>query len=81
MLAAAKKGDVPAAKVLLDHLVGRPSQPVELTGTDGGSVKLDMANLTTVILTALGPDHEARYKVAAALRQIGRTEEQSSDQS
>ena len=66
LLSAAKGGDVAACRLFLEHLVGRPSHSVELTGSDGGSLKLDLARLTTVILTALGPDSEARYKVAEA---------------
>jgi hypothetical protein len=67
MLRAAKTGDVAAAKVLLDHLLGRPSQSVEISGPDGEPAKLNLSSLTAVILTALGPDHDARWRVAEAL--------------
>ena len=76
LLTAALGGDTPAAKLLLDHLVGRPSQSIELTGIEGDSVKIDMANLTTVILGALGSHPEARYAVAAALRGISQLKNQ-----
>jgi hypothetical protein len=76
LMAAALGGDVQVAKLLLDHLVGRPSQSIEVTGIEGDPVKIDMANLTTVILGALGSHPEARYAVAAALRGISQLKNQ-----
>jgi hypothetical protein len=76
LMAAALGGDVQAAKLLLDHLVGRPSQSIEVTGIEGDPVKIDMANLTTVILGALSSHPEARYAVAAALRGISQLKNQ-----
>jgi hypothetical protein len=40
LLTAALEGDVQAAKLLLDHLVGRPSQSIELTGAEGASGRM-----------------------------------------
>ncbi len=60
-------GDVTALKLLLDHLIGRPIQALEISGADE-AVKVDMQGLTAVILGALSDLPEARVKVAAALR-------------
>jgi hypothetical protein len=66
----AKGGDEGARKIFFDRMMGRPSQALEITGLDADPVKIDMANLTQVILGALGSHPEARYAVAGALRQI-----------
>ena len=70
LLAAALEGDTSAAKLLLDHLVGRPAQTVEVSGTDGDPVKFDMRAFTAIITTALADYPEAQYKLAAALRGV-----------
>jgi hypothetical protein len=71
MLSAAKKGEVAAAKVLLDHLLGRPMQAVQVTGESGEPLKIDISKLTAVVLTALGTDSDARWRVAEALSRFG----------
>jgi hypothetical protein len=73
LMAAALGGDVQAAKLLLDHLVGRPSQSVEISGFEGDPVKLDMQNLTATLLVALKAFPEAKIAVARALYSIGHT--------
>jgi hypothetical protein len=74
-----RDGDVPAAKVYLEYTVGKPVQGIELSGADGDPMRLDMANLTTVIMQALNPHPEARYAVAAALRTISLTDGAKTD--
>jgi len=73
LMKAARDGDIQATKLLLDHLVGRPTHQVEVTGLDGDPVKVDMATMTSVILGVLGDDPEKQYKMAAALRQLGQS--------
>jgi hypothetical protein len=64
-------GDVAAAKVWLDHVVGKPVQAVELSGPDGAA--LDLPAIVSTIMIALGDDPTARVKVAAAFRRLGET--------
>jgi hypothetical protein len=71
LLEMAIGGDVAAAKVLLDHVVGKPVQAVELSGPDG--VALDLPAIVSTIMIALGDDLTARVKVAAAFRRLGET--------
>jgi hypothetical protein len=68
LLTAALGGDTSAAKLLLDHLVGRPTQSVEVSGIEGEPVRFNMAAFVGVIQTALADHPEAQYKLAAALR-------------
>jgi hypothetical protein len=68
-------GDVAAAKVWLDHVVGKPVQAVELSGPDGQA--LDLTCIVSTIMFALGDDPEARVKVAAAFRRLAAVEKAS----
>ena len=63
-------GDVAAAKVWLDHVVGRPVQAVELAGPDGQALGMEV--VMTAVLAALAPFPEARLAVAARLKGVGR---------
>jgi hypothetical protein len=63
-------GDVAAAKVWLDHVVGKPLQAVEVSGPDGQGVGVEV--LMTAVLAALAPYPEARLAVAARLKGVGR---------
>jgi hypothetical protein len=65
----AAAGDVPSAKVFLDHVVGRPLQAIEVSGL--GGVDTDLSRLRTAILAALADEPTARSKVARALLTIG----------
>ena len=51
-------GDVAAAKVWLDHIVGKPVQAVELSGPDGQALGVEV--VMTAVLSALAPFPEAR---------------------
>ena len=62
-------GDVPAAKVWLDHVIGRPVQAVELSGPDGQTLGMEV--VMTAVLAALAPYPEARLAVAARLKEVG----------
>jgi hypothetical protein len=59
-------GDLSAAKLYIEHLVGRPVQAVELTGADDED-GIDLNTLTQIIVAALEPWPEARPVVARAL--------------
>jgi hypothetical protein len=63
-------GDVAAAKVWLDHVVGKPLQAVEVSGPDGQGLGVEV--LMTAVLAALSPYPEARLAVAARLKEVGR---------
>ena len=63
-------GDVAAAKVWLDHVVGKPLQAVEVSGPDGQGLGVEV--LMTAVLAALAPFPEARLAVAARLKGVGR---------
>jgi hypothetical protein len=62
-------GDVAAAKVWLDHVVGKPVQALEVSGPDGQA--LDLPAIVSTIMIALGDEPAARIKVAAAFRKLG----------
>jgi hypothetical protein len=67
----ARGGDVQAAKVWLDFVVGKPPQAVELTGADGESLGLDWSRVEAAVLAALAPfGGQARFAVALALRGV-----------
>ena len=64
----ATSGDVSAARVFLEQVIGKPHQALELSGPAGEALGLDMASLTTTILEALADYPEAKILVAAALQ-------------
>jgi hypothetical protein len=64
----ARGGDVPAAKLLLEYVVGKPVQSVELSGPDGEPLGIDFGSIQTSLLNALAPFPEARIQVAMMLR-------------
>jgi hypothetical protein len=67
----AKGGDVAAARVYLEHVIGKAPQSVELTGPDGSPLGLDWGRVESAILAALTPfGEQARFAVALALRGI-----------
>jgi hypothetical protein len=69
LLVAAKGGDVAAARLLLDHLVGRPKESVEITAGDGQAIGL--ASIAAVVMEAIGDDESARVRVATAFARLG----------
>jgi hypothetical protein len=72
-------GNVYAAKVWLDHVLGRPLAAVEISGPNGGP--LDMVKIVTTIMVALGNDQAAQVKVGQALRQLEISHESASESS
>jgi hypothetical protein len=68
LMKAALDGDVQAAKLLLDHLVGRPAQAVEISNADQHVDKSQGTKLTAIFLSIIGDDPEKRARFAAALR-------------
>jgi hypothetical protein len=69
MLAAAKGGDVAAARLLLDHLIGKPRETIEVSAGDGQAIGL--ASVAAAIMEAIGDDERAREKVATAFARLG----------
>jgi hypothetical protein len=61
-------GDVTAAKVWLEFVIGKPPQAVELSGPDGEPLGVDWERLQATLLGALGRFPEAKVAVAVALR-------------
>jgi hypothetical protein len=68
----AAAGDVPSARVWLDHVIGKPVQAVEVSGADGEPLGISLHELQAVVLTAVGDDPAARIRVAHALRTLAR---------
>jgi hypothetical protein len=67
----AKAGDVQAARVYLEHVIGKAPQSVEVTGPDGASLGLDWSQVEAAVLAALAPfGDQARFAVALALRGV-----------
>ncbi len=65
----ATEGDVPAARVYLETVIGRAPQAVEVSGPDGESLGLGLVQVEAAILDALAPfGQRARFAVALALR-------------
>ncbi len=68
MLELAESGDVMAARLILEYLLGKPPQALELSGPDGEPLGMDLAKLQEAILGALARFPEARIAVAVALK-------------
>jgi hypothetical protein len=66
----ATEGDTQAARIWLDHVIGRPVQAVELSGGDGGPLGVD--TFMTAVLAALTPYPEAKLAVVAKLKEADR---------
>jgi hypothetical protein len=71
LLELAKAGDVQAAKVWLEFLIGKPTTPVEVSTSDGTT--LTLPTIIAVVLAALGDDQAAKIRAAAAFRKLGST--------
>lgn len=65
----AKSGDVQAARVWLEYVIGKPAQSLEISGRGGEPLGTDLARLTAVIETALAPWPEAKFALARSLRE------------
>src|SRR5262245_53227366 len=71
LIAEARKGEPWAVKELLDRLLGKPPQAMELSGPDGEALGgLTMPVLTSAILDALRNHPEARQSVARKLVEL-----------
>jgi hypothetical protein len=77
LMESARAGDTAAAKVLLEYLIGKPAQAIEIGGPDGQA--LDVTTVAAVVLEALGDDPAARLRVAAAFARLGRRQEGGGD--
>jgi hypothetical protein len=56
ILKAAKRGDMRAAKLILDYTVGTPVQKTELTGRDGGQIEFGVQAIDyRLAITPLAP--------------------------
>jgi hypothetical protein len=64
----ARNGDVPAAKVWLEHVVGKPPQAIQVTGPDGGPLRLSLAGITGTIMAALASFPDAQLSAGLALQ-------------
>ena len=71
LMESARAGDTAAARALLEYLVGKPVQGVELSGPEGEP--LAMGAIVAVVMKELADHPEARTKLAAALHQLGRS--------
>lgn len=64
------EGDVQALRLWLEFTIGKPTTPIEVSMD--GPAPPDIATIAAVVVEAVGPDSEARFKIAAALARIGR---------
>jgi hypothetical protein len=65
----AMDGDVPAAKLVLEYVLGKPPQAIELSGPDGDPIGMDWGRMEAALLNALQPfGDQAKFAVAMALR-------------
>ena len=71
LMAAALAGDVQAAKLLLDHLVGRPTQPIEVTGAGEAPIQTDITAIVAIIQQE-EPDPDRRLKIARRILSLGK---------
>jgi hypothetical protein len=62
-------GDVQAAKVWLDYVIGRPPQAVEVSGPPEGA-RIPISLVISTLMDALKDEDSARIKVGAAFRQL-----------
>ena len=62
-------GDVQAARVWLEFVIGKPPQALEVSGPDGQALGMEV--VMTAVLVALAPYPEARLAVAARLKEVG----------
>jgi hypothetical protein len=68
-----KAGDTTAIRLWLEYAIGKPAQPVEVSGPDGRELgEPDLHRVLTAIAKALEPFPEAGWAVAAALEGIER---------
>ena len=70
LLKAAVNGDVPAAKVYLDFIIGRPIQKIELTGADGEPIGIRIDILSMAIFQTLQDYPEAQTLVALTIQRV-----------
>jgi hypothetical protein len=77
LMESARGGDTAAARVLLEYLVGKPPQALELSGPDGSA--LGAGAILSVVTTALKDFPEARVRVAAEFKRMAAIEGASPD--
>jgi hypothetical protein len=75
---AVKDGDVMACRVWLEYTVGKPTTPIEVSGPDGEPARLDVASIVAVIDDVLGDDMERKVQIAAGIRQLRISSQESS---
>ena len=78
MFAAACDGDTAAAKILLDHWVGRPTTTVEVTGNGPAPIQTDITAIVAIIQQE-EPDPEKRLKIARRILRLGQQPEVDTD--
>ena len=75
----AANGDVPAARVFLEHVIGKPTQVLELSGPDGEALGVDMARLVATIQTAVANFPEVKFGIAAELQKLSRNADEDTE--
>jgi hypothetical protein len=68
LIEKAKKGDVVAARELLDRTIGKPASAIELSGTVGAPIGVSFAEVQTAIYESVKNEPQARAKIPAAIR-------------
>ena len=67
LLAKAKEGNIPAVKELLDRLIGKPPQAIQLSG---GDESITLADLQLVVWDVLSDHPALKAKLADRLREF-----------
>jgi len=75
LAALAADGDVPAARVFLEHVIGKPTQALEVTGADGQVLGLDMDRLLATIQATLAKHPEIKFELAAQLQKLSHADD------
>jgi hypothetical protein len=71
MIALAQDGNVPAAKLLIEHLCGKPVQAVQVSGADGEKLSgLSVEDVQLAVIEALADDKSAKERVAAKMKEL-----------
>jgi hypothetical protein len=67
----AKGGDKVAFKILVEHLIGKPIQAVQLSGPEGEKLEgVSIADVQLAVIEALSRHPQARAEVAEAFKSL-----------
>jgi hypothetical protein len=65
-----KQNDVIAGRVWLEHVVGKPTQAIEVSGPDAGPARVDLGMIAGLILQVAGDDEDRRALAVRLVKQL-----------